>query len=222
MVKHILLKAAGAMAGIGVLLTCGSALAAPPANAAICASCHGANGMGNADAGFPALAGLPAPYLAAQIAGFQKGTRANAIMSGIVANLPAAQIEPIADYYAALPTPQTSEPEPLPGGPGAVLAIDGAWNHSTAGIPACDSCHGPYGLGVGDTVPRLAGQPSAYIVAQLDAWRKGSRKGDLLGLMKRVADKLTVDQIKAVATYYAALSANPPTLPRPGAMELRK
>jgi len=220
--KRILEKLAMAMIGAGALLACGSARAAPPAETAICASCHGANGMGNASAGFPALAGLPVSYLAAQITGFQKGTRANPIMSGVVANLTSAQIEAIADYYAALPVPQTPEPRPLPGGSGAVLAIDGDWNHSTAGIPACDSCHGPYGLGVGSTVPRLAGQPSAYIAAQLDAWQKNSRKGDPQGLMKRVADKLTAVQINAVAAYYAALSPNPPTLPKPAAAELRQ
>jgi cytochrome c553 len=210
------------MVGVVVLLACSSARAAPPAEAAICSSCHGANGMGNAGAGFPALAGLPASYLAAQMTGFQKGTRANPIMSGIVANLTIAQIGSVAAYYAALPLPQTPEPAPLPAGPGAVLAIDGDWNHSTAGIPACDSCHGPYGLGVGSAVPRLAGQPSTYIVARLGAWQKDGRKDDPQGLMKRVADKLTAAQINAVAAYYAALSPNPPALPKPGATELRQ
>ena len=124
--------------------------------------------------------------------GFQKGTRANPMMSGVVANLTIAQIEAIAAYFAALPLPRTPEPTPLPAGPGAVLAIDGDWNHSTAGIPACNSCHGPYGLGVGSAVPRLAGQPSTYVVAQLGAWQKDGRKDDpRQGLMKRVADKLT-------------------------------
>jgi cytochrome c553 len=220
--KRILDKVAMAMVGVGVLLACSSARAAPPAEAAICASCHGANGMGNASAGFPALAGLPASYLTAQITGFQKGTRTNPIMSGLVANLTIAQIGSIAAYYAGLPVPQTPEPTPAPDGAGAVLAADGDWHHSTAGIPACDACHGPYGLGVGSTVPRLAGQPGAYIVAQLDAWQKNSRKGDPQSLMKRVADKLTAVQINAVAAYYAALSPNPPALPKPGATELRK
>lgn len=211
-----------AVAMVGVLLACSSARAAPPAEAATCAACHGANGMGNASAGFPALAGLPASYLAAQMTGFQKGTRTNPIMSAVVANLTITQVGSLAAYYAALPVPQPPEPTPLPGGSGAVLAIDGDWNHSTAGIPACDSCHGPYGLGVGSAVPRLAGQPSGYLVVQLEAWQKDSRKGDPQGLMKRVADKLTAVQINAAAAYYAALSPNPPTLPKPGATELRK
>ena len=170
-------KVALAMIGVGVLLACSSARAAPPAEAAICSSCHGANGMGNAGAGFPALAGLPASYLAAQMTGFQKGTRANPMMSGVVANLTIAQIEAITAYYAALPLPQTPEPTPLPAGSGAVLAIDGDWNHSTAGIPACNSCHGPYGLGVGSAVPRLLGNPAPISWPSL-SWQKDSRKGD--------------------------------------------
>ena len=48
-------KVALAMIGVAVLLACSSARAAPPAAAVICSSCHGANGMGNAGAGFPAL-----------------------------------------------------------------------------------------------------------------------------------------------------------------------
>ncbi|MCS6474378.1 c-type cytochrome, partial [Burkholderia thailandensis] len=42
---------------------------------AACIGCHGAQGEGNAAAGFPRLAGTNAAYLAAQLAAFADGSR---------------------------------------------------------------------------------------------------------------------------------------------------
>ncbi|MDD2876079.1 MAG: c-type cytochrome [Acidiphilium sp.] len=193
-----------------------TAAAAPPPQIASCASCHGAGGLGNASAGFPALAGLPASYTAQQLYAFKHGTRVNAIMTQMAAPLNAAQRNAIAAYYAALPVPVTPEPAPLPTGAGAALAINGDWGHRLTGVPSCDSCHGPEGVGVGAVFPRLAGQPKAYLAAQLVDWQKGSRNDDPLHLMRNVAARLSARQIDAVAAYYAALSANPADLPKPG------
>lgn len=195
-------------------VTAGHAVAAPaPSQAATCAACHGADGLGNAGAGFPALAGLPALYLEQQLYSFKHGTRENAVMTGIAKGLKAKDRKVIASYYAALAVPEKPEPSPLPTGPGALLAANGAWGHATTGLPSCNSCHGPYGLGVGNAFPRLAGQPANYIAAQLKDWQSGSRKNDPLHLMRNVAEKLSPEEIRAVAAYYAALSPNPPNLP---------
>jgi cytochrome c553 len=150
--------------------------AAAPPQVATCAGCHGANGLGNEQAGFPALAGLPAPYLEQQLDSFKHGSRINAIMQGLATKLTMADRTIIANYYARLPVPAKAEPSPLPGGPGADLAINGAWHNKLSGVPSCQSCHGPYGVGVGVSFPRLAGQPKAYLANQLIAWQKGSRK----------------------------------------------
>lgn len=201
-----------AAAGVAALLT---GAAAPP-QVATCASCHGANGLGNAQTGFPALAGLPAAYLEQQLYSFKHGGRVNAIMQSFASKLTKADRTIIANYYAHLPVPAKAEPSPLPGGAGADLAINGAWHQQLSGLPSCESCHGPYGIGVGANFPRLAGQPKAYLANQLIAWQKGSRSNDPLHLMRNVASKLNDAQIDAVAGYYAALSANPTILPKPG------
>jgi len=73
----------------------------PPAKVtALCAACHGANGVGITK-DYPTLAGQHADYLARALVEYQKGDRKNAIMQSFVVQLPAADIKAIADFYAA-------------------------------------------------------------------------------------------------------------------------
>jgi len=78
------------------------AAAAPPTivthgkGAAIaCVSCHGVEGAGNAQAGFPVLAQLPPAYFAKQIADFKAG-KEKALMSivGMVMKASAGKANP--------------------------------------------------------------------------------------------------------------------------------
>lgn len=194
------------IAGLAVTVSLGVAAAAPPPQVAQCAGCHGANGMGNATAGFPALAGQPAPYLEQQLYAFKHGNRRNGIMKGFATGLDAADRKAIAAYYSALPV---VAPASLPAAPtdklGATLAMRGIGAGSDHTIPACDSCHGAGGLGVAPAFPRLAGEPAAYLAAQLKDWQTGSRNGNNLHLMHNVAVMLDAAQIKAVSAYFAAL-----------------
>lgn len=200
---------------VAIILTASASigLAAVPAQVSSCASCHGPAGLGEASAGFPALAGLSSAYIERQLYDFKHGTRDNSIMKSMAVPLNALQRRAIGDYYAALHVPATAEPKPLPTGLGAEIAMNGDWGNKTTGLPSCDSCHGPYGIGVGAKFPRLAGQPKAYLVAQLTDWQKGSRKNGPLNLMSNVARKLTAAEINAVAGYYSSLSSNPTHLP---------
>jgi len=75
---------------------------------AICSSCHGSNGLGNEPLGAPRLAGLPAAYLARQLAAFQSGQRGartgdrlGAQMRAITAILPDARTAQDVIAYAA-------------------------------------------------------------------------------------------------------------------------
>ena len=60
-----------------------------------------------------------------------------------------------------------------------------------------------HGGGVGEHFPPLAGQPASYLVAQLNAWRDGTRSNDPNQLMVGVAKAMTDDEIKAVAEFFA-------------------
>lgn len=205
---------------LALLASYGTSFAAAPTQVStVCAACHGANGLGNPNAGYPALAALPAPYIERQLLAFKHGTRKNAIMSSMASPLNAAQRKAIADYYADLKIPTKAEPNPMPGGQGAGLAMNGARHGKLTGVPGCGSCHGPQGIGVGTTFPRLAGLPKTYLAAQLIAWQKGTRKNDPLRLMQNLAKQLSTAQIDAVAAYFASLPANPASLAAPGAAQ---
>jgi len=74
----------------------------------------------------------------------------------------------------------------------------------------CASCHGTRGDGISSAFPRLAGQQSAYLEAQLVAFRDHSR-GDpsAVAYMWGMASQLDQQTIKELAAYYAAQSPVP-------------
>ncbi|RDS79032.1 cytochrome c4 [Dyella monticola] len=169
-----------------------------------CMACHGVNGEGQSAAGFPRLAGLPQAYLRKQLDDFANGTRVNATMQPVASGLSDAERDALAVYYSALPIP-ASAPSSAPVDDGArtgqVLATRGRWSTS---LPACEQCHGPGGIGVGDHFPPLLGQSAVYLSNQLHAWQQGSRHNDPLQLMQSVTSKLSDADITAISTWYAA------------------
>jgi len=190
-----------------------------------CQTCHGAAGEGLAQAGFPRLASLGAPYLQRQLDAFADGTRVNAVMMPIAKALSVADRAAVSAYYAALPVPtvptvptaptasatalpvapaSATAASPTPSGIGATLATRGRWADK---LPACEQCHGPGGRGVGPEFPALAGQSAAYLSNQLTAWKTGARPPGPMGLMAVVAKKLSDAEISAVADHFASLPA---------------
>jgi cytochrome c553 len=172
--------------------------------ATACQSCHGANGAGMAAANFPRLAGLNAGYMTKQLHDFANGARINPIMQPIARALSDKEAENVSAYYAAQKAPVTAmKVDEGVLKEGKRLVELGDWDKT---IPACVKCHGPGARGVGKDFPALAGQHASYIEAQLNAWKKGTRKGDPEQLMKGIADRLSMDQIKAVADYLASMN----------------
>ncbi|MFT5704916.1 MAG: cytochrome c553 [Shewanella sp.] len=181
-----------------------SVLADVPPSAAVCAGCHGQQGQGVEPLG-PRLAGLPASYIAKQISLFQSGQRQNSTMQSMSMMVQGDGINQVAEYFSAMDVPlvkphfrgeQADYPDAT-----ERLVYQGDWDRM---IPACVTCHGPSGLGVGE-FPRLAGQQASYIKSQLLAWQLGTRKGDVDGVMANVATKLTVSEIDTLSQYFATL-----------------
>lgn len=69
---------------------------------------------------------------------------------------------------------------------------------------ACGVCHGADLKGLGP-VPPLAGRSPSYTVRQLFDLQQGSRRGPWSALMKAAVEKITVDDMIAIAAYTASL-----------------
>jgi cytochrome c553 len=67
----------------------------------------------------------------------------------------------------------------------------------------CTACHGTTGMSLG-TVPSLAGQPRADLVAKLKEFRSGARPATV---MQQLAKGYSDDEIDQVAGWYAAQPA---------------
>jgi cytochrome c553 len=114
LVSTRLAAAGNVLAGIGLGLLIGTtawaqAPAAPKANLAAgkarveaaCAACHGANGISISDT-IPNLAGQRSAYLEAQLRALKAGTRRNAVMNAIAAQLGPEDIANVAAYFNSL------------------------------------------------------------------------------------------------------------------------
>ena len=65
---------------------------------------------------------------------------------------------------------------------------------------ACATCHGADLTGLGP-VPGIAGKSPSYLVRQLYDMQAGNRRGEWTALMKPVVEKLTSDDMIAIAAY---------------------
>ena len=96
--KYIICSLALAMASH----TLAADVAAGKAKAAVCAACHGANGI-SIIPDYPNLAGQKVKYLQSSIKAYRDGERKNAIMSPMASGLSDADIANISAYFASLP-----------------------------------------------------------------------------------------------------------------------
>lgn len=174
-----------------------------------CMSCHGARGEGSS--AFPRLAGTGQVYLQSQLDAFASDARKNVTMQTVAKQLSTVERTAMATYYSKMAPPQISlsSSTPMPADAGAWIANRGRWSDN---LPACVQCHGPAGSGVGQQFPPLAGLSPAYIAAQLQAWRSGSRPPGPLGLMSLIASKLSPGDSQAVADYYGGQAAANPVI----------
>src|SRR4029450_5435184 len=69
---------------------------------------------------------------------------------------------------------------------------------------ACNLCHGPELKGL-DSIPPIAGRSPTYIVRQLYEFQRGSRAGGASALMKQTVEKLSQDDMIALAAYVGSL-----------------
>jgi cytochrome c553 len=167
----------------------------------ICTACHGADGNSLLPLN-PRLAGQHSEYLFKQLNEFKSGRRNNAVMMGMVAGLSEADMRNLAAYYSAQKPGEIAARDKDLVAQGRKLFRGG--NIDTS-VVACAGCHSPNGAGIPSQYPRLAGQHSEYIVAQLKSFRAGERANDSNNMMRKAAARLTDVEIAAVAEYLSGL-----------------
>jgi cytochrome c553 len=170
----------------------------------VCEACHGKKGN-STDPSVPSLAGQGSTYLRSQLAAFQAQRRVG-VMSGIAMNLSSTDVREAARYFS----------QQIPQGRPRRTADSNDWRRgqsiydagiAATNVPACASCHALDGAGLPSEFPRLAGQHSRYVAAQLRAFRSDNRLSTNT-MMQNVSAKLSDDEIRAVADYVENLQTN--------------
>jgi len=67
---------------------------------------------------------------------------------------------------------------------------------------ACQTCHGLDGLSKLPEAPNIAGNPEQYLVRQMNAFKKGERKNEMMSV---VVQPLSDQDIADLSAYYAAI-----------------
>ena len=191
------LKRVGGAALLAALLGSSAAFAAgdqaAPAQAALCATCHGADGV-PINKQTPVIWGQNEGYLFLQLRDFKSGSRKNDLMGPIAATLERADMFALAAYFSKLQWPNLQQLD--------ASADVTAKALSAAGSVGCPACHLAHFQGDGTTA-RLAGQWQEYLLGTMIAFRDGTRGNNpgMSDLMKAAAP----DDLAALSQYLAGL-----------------
>jgi cytochrome c553 len=188
-----------AAAILAVLTLCGRSAAqdaAPPPEIAdklaLCASCHGADGVPTVDK-VPIIWGQHMFYLLTQLRDFRAERRSSPIMTPIAKDLSDEQMKALATYFDAQPWPNYHQ---------AASADDVARAKSLAVEGQCSQCH--LGGFVGDSRnPRVNDQKQDYLQQTLTDLRGNVRQN--AAAMAAIVQGWSDDDIAAMSRYLAGL-----------------
>ncbi|MBA2648791.1 MAG: c-type cytochrome [Legionella sp.] len=113
-----------------------------------------------------------------------------------IAFLDDKDMDDLADYYAKLPLLKRRKVKI--NSLGKLLYTRG---DNGKGIIACVICHGPSGKGNPASFPMIAGLNRQYIIEELYAFKRAKRRNDLNHVMQSICNKMSPDDIKALAQY---------------------
>ena len=202
----------GITLALGIMTAENASAAGDPAKGkaayAVCAACHGANGMGNKALNAPQIAGQEPWYLERQLNNFKGGIRGadpkdpfGMQMRPMALTLANDQaVSDMAAFLSSMPVSKSSE-----------STVKGDTSAGKASYMICQTCHGPKGGGNRAlNSPNLTGLQDWYIVRQLKNFKtgiRGTKSGDLFGMqMRPMAMTLANDAaINNVAAYIATL-----------------
>lgn len=163
---------------------------------AVCAACHGVDGMGQPDGFAPVIAAQHASVLLRQLRDYRDGVRWDPRMEHVAQLRSLSQAEDLAAVAAFVSRMDASRP-----------ATTGSGRHLALGtrvfFDRCAACHGATGQGsAARAVPRLAGQHAAYLQRQvLDAVE--GRRPLLLASHGTMFSQLSADSLEGLSDYLA-------------------
>jgi cytochrome c553 len=177
--------------------------------AAMCMGCHSIPGY---QASFPEIHKVPMisgqgdKYIVAALNAYKKGERKHPTMKAITASLTEQDMADLAAFYAAeagAAPPETAAAAPAE--VGKLLEKGG-----------CASCHGAnMSKPIDPSYPKLAGQHADYLYVALKAYQteKNPHVGRGNAIMMGMAKPYSHAELKALATYIAALPGELRTVP---------
>lgn len=184
---------------------------APRAILQTCARCHGMDGRGRGLGAFPRLAGQTPQYLENALLAYAEGDRHSGIMQPLAAGLTREEMREIARYYGSRRGASLTRPRPEMAPAierGRAIARQGI---PARRVPACADCHGPGSARRNPAYPVLAGQYTEYLFLQLQLFQQRKRGGSAWAhLMHPVTLRMTPEQMREVALYYASLGGGQP------------
>ncbi|MBL1262727.1 c-type cytochrome [Candidatus Methylomicrobium oryzae] len=224
-IKFLAVAVGIAMCGASAILHAEGNPRAGKDKAAACNSCHGDNGNSMAP-NFPKLAQQHASYLAKQLQAFKSGGRNDPIMSPMALPLSEEDMADIAAYYATqkisgnsmpvLPPPDEDEDEdeqaaaPVKSKSVPELIAQGSNLYRNGDrqreVSACIACHGPFGEGnLPAAFPALRSQHADYLIKALTDFKTGARGNTPENMMHMIAQKMTDEEIRAVAYHISMM-----------------
>jgi len=174
----------------------------------VCSNCHGVTGV-SVSPTFPKLAGQQREYLINQLTDLKTRNRsdphARTFMWGFT-HLTDSQIDEIATYFSSQQAVMGAPGDRTLMAQGRAIYVSGLPNK---GVPACSSCHGQNGEGMGQ-FPRLAGQHAEYIMTQLLVFQRTDQR-PRSAPMRAVCQNMSEPEMREVAAF---LEAFPPKAER--------
>lgn len=178
----------------------------------MCNTCHGPAGE-SPSRNYPTLSGQSENYIMKMMLDYQVGRRwedhkQSEIMVKLAKTMDDQKVADIAAFYASQPRQAWAFAKPVDASQARNVMQLVTLGDDSRMIIGCATCHGAMGEGDG-IIPALAGQVPEYFKRATKAFRSEGRLNDVNELMRQIADKLTDEEIAALADYYAALQASP-------------
>lgn len=194
-------------AGFAVVgLAAGQATAASnPSAAALagtCAGCHGTNGDSGGPA-MPTISGMPKQLFIDLMGEFKSGDRPSTIMGRIAKGYTDKQTEQMGGFFAKQKWKNATSLNPVL----AKLAMQPDPKMAKEGknlAKKCGKCHEDDGRSTADDTSRLAGQWLEYLLFKMADYKNADMDVPQGKKMKKQMDEKTLDELNAIAHFYAS------------------